>query len=48
LKKQFPAVPTSLTAVTVVLVLKTRLNPLWLLAGGAVLGMAGVVPLENF
>ncbi len=34
-----------LTAVTVLIVLKKRLNPLWLLAGGALLGMSGVVPL---
>ncbi|WP_035059675.1 chromate transporter [Andreprevotia chitinilytica] len=32
-----------LTAVTVLLMIHTRLNPLWLLAGGAVLGLLGVV-----
>ncbi|HVK53794.1 MAG TPA: chromate transporter [Burkholderiales bacterium] len=32
------------TAATVALMLKTRLNPLWLLAGGALLGIVGVVP----
>jgi len=33
------------TAVTVGVVLKTRLNPLWLLSAGAILGMSGVIPL---
>jgi chromate transporter len=32
-----------LTALTVVCVLTTRLNPLWLLAAGAALGLAGLV-----
>jgi chromate transporter len=31
------------TALTVYLVLRSPLNPLWLLIGGAVLGMAGIV-----
>jgi len=34
-----------ITAFTVLIVLKKRLNPLWLLAGGALLGMAGIVPV---
>ncbi|MES2356108.1 MAG: chromate transporter [Pseudomonadota bacterium] len=33
------------TAVTVGIVLKTRLNPLWLLSAGAAVGMLGVIPL---
>lgn len=32
-----------LTAVTVLLVMKTRINPLWLIAGGALAGLAGIV-----
>lgn len=31
-----------LTALTVAIVLRTRLNPLWLIAGGAAAGMAGL------
>jgi len=34
----------ALTALTVLVVCNTRFNPLWLLAGGALLGVAGVVP----
>jgi len=33
----------ALTGVTALLVLRTRLNPLWLIAGGAVAGVAGIV-----
>jgi chromate transporter len=33
----------ALTAATVLLVLRTSLNPLWLLGGGAVLGLLGIV-----
>ncbi|MGD0584506.1 MAG: chromate transporter [Oryzomonas sp.] len=33
----------SLTAATVLIVLKSRLNPLWLIGLGALLGLAGVV-----
>jgi chromate transporter len=32
-----------LTLITVVLVLRTRWNPLWLIAAGALAGMAGLV-----
>ena len=32
-----------LTALTVVIVLRTRLNPLWLIAAGALAGMSGLV-----
>ena len=32
-----------LTALTVVMVLRTRLNPLWLIAAGALAGMSGLV-----
>jgi chromate transporter len=32
------------TAATVLLVMKTRINPLWLLAGGALLGLIGAEP----
>lgn len=35
----------AITAAAAALFLKTRLNPLWLLAGGALLGISGVVPL---
>lgn len=31
------------TAITVAVVLATRLNPLWLIAGGAVAGLAGIL-----
>ena len=34
-----------ITALTVALMLKTRINPLWLLAAGALLGISGVIPL---
>jgi chromate transporter len=33
----------SLTAATVLIVLNSRLNPLWLIGGGALLGLAGFV-----
>jgi chromate transporter len=33
----------ALTAVTALFVLRTRLNPLWLIAAGAVAGIAGIV-----
>jgi chromate transporter len=32
-----------ITALTVAIVLRTRINPLWLIAGGAAAGMAGLV-----
>jgi chromate transporter len=32
-----------LTALTVLLVLRTSLNPIWLLAAGAVAGLTGIV-----
>ena len=33
----------ALTAVIVLLVMTTRINPLWLIAGGALAGLAGIV-----
>ena len=33
----------SLTVLTVVLLVRTRLNPIWLLAGGAAIGMSGAL-----
>ena len=33
----------ALTLVAVVLNLKTRINPVWLVLGGALLGLAGMV-----
>ncbi|MGZ5095417.1 MAG: chromate transporter, partial [Burkholderiales bacterium] len=33
-----------LTALTVILVLRTSLNPIWLLSAGAVAGLVGLVP----